>query len=157
MGNVLDLQKSIGRGGRDVGGKYQVVTIWEGIRLAKHIIKKVLKVVLQANEDMDKVKSRDLTETSTIKAEVQSIIALVKKKYQGQRRVIKTLTSEVKRLKIGIIDAPRLYQWSEDMDFALTPVLELLGKRMNILDINDITVGGGVGIGISEITALEDK
>ena len=28
MGDVLNLQTSIGRGGRDGGGKYQLITIW---------------------------------------------------------------------------------------------------------------------------------
>ena len=39
MGKVLNLQASIGRGGRDKGEKYQVGTIWEGILLTKHTAK----------------------------------------------------------------------------------------------------------------------
>ena len=37
IGDVLNIQDSIWRGGRDEGGKYQVGTIWEGIRLKKNI------------------------------------------------------------------------------------------------------------------------
>ena len=103
MGDVLDLQASIGRSGKDERGKYKVVTIWEGIRLAKHITKQGSKVVLQAKEDMDKVKDKALTETSVRNAEFQSTIALVKKIDQGQRRMIKTLKSEVESLKRGMI------------------------------------------------------
>ena len=37
MGDVLNLQSSIGRGVRGKGVEDQVGTIWEGILLAKHI------------------------------------------------------------------------------------------------------------------------
>ena len=47
MGDVLNLQAYIGRGGRDTGGEDQVRTIWEGIRLAKHIVKQASKVAPQ--------------------------------------------------------------------------------------------------------------
>ena len=104
MGAVLDLQASIGRSGKDERGKYKVVTIWEGIRLAKHITKQGSKVVLQAKEDMDKVKSRPLGKTAEVKAEVQSAIALVKKIDQGQRQSIENLTNEVKILKRVMIE-----------------------------------------------------
>ena len=52
MGDVLELQASIERGGIDLGGKDQVVTIWEGICLAKRIAKQGLKEALQAKEQM---------------------------------------------------------------------------------------------------------
>ena len=52
---------------------------------------------------MDKVKAKALTETSVRNAEFQSTIALVKKIDQGQRRLIKTLKSEVESLKRGMI------------------------------------------------------
>ena len=39
MGDFLDLQASIGRGGRDAGGKDQVGTTWEEIWLSKQIAK----------------------------------------------------------------------------------------------------------------------
>ena len=52
-----------------------------------------------------------MTETSEIKAEVQSVIALVKKIDQGQRRPIETLKNEVDILKRVMIDAPYLEQW----------------------------------------------
>ena len=147
MGDVLYLQGSIGGVRRYAGGKYQV----------KHIAKQASKVELQAKEKMGKVNSRSLTETASIKEEVQSTIALVKNIYQGQRRPIKTLKDEVESLKRGIINAPRLDQWSEDMDSELMPVLELLGERMKHLDINNRTVVGGVDIGMSKIAALHDK
>ena len=57
---------------------------------------------------MDKVKGRALTETSAIKAEIQSTFALVNKMDQGQRRPIESLKSEVKILKRKMIDEPCL-------------------------------------------------
>ena len=142
-------------GGRDAGVKYQVGIIWEGIHIAKHIVKQGSKVALQAKEDMDKVKSRALIETTARKAEAQSAIALVKKIYQGQIRPIKNLKNEVEILKRVMIDDPRLEQWSEDIDSSLMPVLELLGERIKHLAINAVTGGRGVGIEMSEIMALD--
>ena len=66
--------------------------------------------MLQAKEEIDKVKSRALTETDTIKAEVESTIDLVKNIDQDYRRPIEILNNEVESLKRGIIDAPHLYQ-----------------------------------------------
>ena len=57
---------------------------------------------------MNKFKSRALTETDVIKAEVQSTIALVNKIDQCQRRPIKTLKNEVESLNRIMIDAPCL-------------------------------------------------
>ena len=61
MGDKLNLHDSIGREGRDEGGKDQVQTILEGIRLAKHISKQGSKLAVQAKEEMDKVKSLPLS------------------------------------------------------------------------------------------------
>ena len=113
IGDVLDLQASIGRGGRDAEGKDQVRKIREGIRLANHIAKQGSKVALEEKEDTDKFKSRALTDTSAIKYEVQFTIALSNKIYQGKRRPIKTLTNEVESSKRGMIDSPHLKQRSE--------------------------------------------
>ena len=98
---------------------------------------------------MDKVKSRALKETVVVKSKVQSTIALVKTLYQGQGLLTETLNNEAESLKIGMIDAARLEKWLEDMDSALTPVLELLGERMKNMDSNADTGGGGVGIWMS--------
>ena len=106
---------------------------------------------------MDKVKAISLTETSAIKLELKSTITLVKKINQGQRRPIESLKSKLKSLKRGMIYAPRLEHWSEDMDSAITLIMELLGDWMNYLDINTSTGGGGVGVGITELVAFEDK
>ena len=106
---------------------------------------------------MDKVKSRALADTAAINAEFQSVIALVKKIDQGQRRPIENLKNEVESLKRVMIDAPHTEQCLEDMESAITPVLELLGERMKHLEINGGTVSGGVEIDMSEIAALEDK
>ena len=106
---------------------------------------------------MDRIKTTDLTDTAEIKAEVQFTIALAKEIYQGQRWPIENLQNEVEILKRGMIDDPRIDQWSEDMYSELTPVLEVLGKRMKHLDINTGTGVGGVGIWMSEIAALEDR
>ena len=86
MGDLLDLQTSIGRGGIYEEGKDQAGTIQERIILAKYIANQVLEVALQAKEDTEKVKVVALTETSAIKDEVQSTIDLVKKIDQDQRR-----------------------------------------------------------------------
>ena len=48
-----------------------------------------------------------------------------------------------------MIYSPRLEQWSEDMDSAITPLLELLGDQMEHLKINSSTLGG--------VTEFEDK
>ena len=74
-----------------------------------------------------------------------------------QRRLINYFKMEVKILKRGMIDAPRLEQWSEDMDLAITQFLKLLVERMKHLEINSGTRGGGVGMGISEIASFKDK
>ena len=82
---------------------------------------------------------------------------MVKKIDQGQKRPSKSLKSEVKILKRGGIDAPRLEQWSEDIGSEITPFLELLGEGMKYLENNSYTRDGWVGIGISELAALEDN
>ena len=71
---------------------------------------------------MDKVKVGDLMETASIEAELQYTIYLVKNMYHGQIGPIKSLKSEVEGFKIGMIDYPRLEQWSEDMYSATTLV-----------------------------------
>ena len=106
---------------------------------------------------MDKVKARAMMETATIKVELQSKISLVRNMDQGQRRPIKSLKSEGKIFKRGMIGAPYLERWLEDMDSAMTSVLELLDEQMKHLDINAITGCGGVGVGITDMEALEDK
>ena len=87
----MHIQASIGRGGRDKGGEYKVGTIWEEIFLAKQIDKQGSKISPKAKEDMNKVKAIALTETATIKAELKSTIALLKKIDQGQRRPTESL------------------------------------------------------------------
>ena len=157
MGDVLNLQASIGIISRDEGGKYQVGTIWEGIRLSKHIIRQVLTISLQAKEEMDKVNARALKETATIKDKLQSTIALVKNKDQGQRRRIKSIKSEVESLNRRMIEAPCLEQWSKDMNSVINPVLELLVDPMKHFDINVSTGGGGVVVGMPELAELKGK
>ena len=58
-------------------------------------------------------------------------------------------------MKRVMIDAPRLDQWSEYMDSVLTPVLELMGERMEYMEIDSGTGGGVVWIEMSNIAALE--
>ena len=43
------------------------------------------------------------------------------------------------------------------MESAITPVLELLGYQMKNQEINAGTGGGGLGVGITDIVAFEDK
>ena len=125
--------------------------------MTKHISREGLTLELQAKEEMDRVKARSLTETAAMNTELQYIVALINKMGQGQRRPIKYLKHEVKNLRRGKIYAPHLEQWSEDMDSAITPVLELLDEQMKHLEINSSTGGGGVGLGISDMESFEYK
>ena len=70
MGDKLNFQDSNGREGRDEGGEDQLQTFLEVICLAKHISKQGSKLAVQAKEEMNKVKSRALKETSAIKSKV---------------------------------------------------------------------------------------
>ena len=47
--------------------------------------------------------------------------------------------------------------WSEDMDSAIIPVLELLDEQMNHIEINASTGVGGGYVGITYLEAFEDK
>ena len=49
-------------------------------------------------------------------------------------------------MKIVIINAPILEQWSEYMDSVITPVIQLLGERMKHLEINAGTGEGVFGV-----------
>ena len=82
---------------------------------------------------------------------------MVEKTDQGQRQTTESLKIEVKILKRGMIDAPRLEWWLEDMDSEITPVLELLDERMKDIGINAGTGDVGVGAGITDIAVLEEK
>ena len=104
---------------------------------------------------MEKFKARALMETAYIKAEFQSTIALFNKIDQYQIRPIDYFKSDVKILNRGKIDAPHLGEWSEDMHSEITPVLELSGERVKHLEINTGTLGGVVGIWMSEIASFE--
>ena len=97
---------------------------------------------IQEKEEMDTVKSRAFTETAVIKEELKSTIVLVKNMDQGHRWPIEYLKSEVKIMKIGMIDTPCLERWSEYMDSAITLVLQLLDEQMKHLEINSGTGGG---------------
>ena len=88
MGYALNLQASIGRGGRDEGGEYEVGNIWEGIHLSKHIARKGLTLSIQSKEEMDKVKAISLTEIAAINSKLQYTIALVNNIDKGQRQLI---------------------------------------------------------------------
>ena len=106
---------------------------------------------------MDKLKARALIQTAPIKAELKSMISLVNNVDQGQRRPIKSLKIEVKILKRGMIEAPRLEWWSEHMDSVITPVLELLDKRIKNLEIKSSTGGVGVGVGITDLEVFQEN
>ena len=56
-----------------------------------------------------------------------------------------------------MIYSTRLEQWSEDMDSAITPLLELLGDQMKHLKINSSTGGGVMCVGIPKLAEFEDK
>ena len=56
-----------------------------------------------------------------------------------------------------MIDALRIERWSENIDSAITLVLEVLNNRMKYLDINAGTGGGGFGVGMPDLAEFEDK
>ena len=60
MGDNLNLQATIGRGGRDGKVEYSVAIICEGIRMENHIFRQSDSLYLQAKEVMDKIKYRAL-------------------------------------------------------------------------------------------------
>ena len=131
MGDVLNLQVKIGRGWKDEGFEDKFGTICEGIHMENHIIRQGSTLMLQANDGIDKVKAIDLNKTEVIKAEIQTTIELVNNMYQGQRRPIEYLNNEVGIMIRGMINAPSLKQWSEDMDSKINPVLHLLDECKN--------------------------
>ena len=66
-------------------------------------------------------------------------------------------TIEVLILKRVMIDAPCLERWLEDMYLSIILLLEILDERIKHFDINAGTGGVGVGVGITDISAFEDK
>ena len=58
MGDVLNLQSMILRGGRDGEIKYQVGTICECIIMKNLVLRQSASLGLQAEEGMDKIKYR---------------------------------------------------------------------------------------------------
>ena len=119
--------------------------------IEKNITRKALELELQAKQEIDKVKAKALKKTTLIKSELQYTIDLVNNMYQVQIRPIEYLRSEFKIQKRGMIDTPRLERWSEDIDSAITLVLEILDEQMKHLEINASTVGEGIVAGITDI------
>ena len=70
---------------------------------------------------------------------------------QRKERPIESIKIEAKILKRGMIDAHSMGRWSEYTESAINPVLVLLDERMKRLDINASTVGGLVGVGITDM------
>ena len=93
IGYVLNLQATIGRGRRDEEIENQVGTIWEGIRMAKHINKQGAYLALQAKGGMDKIKSRTLSEAAVINDDLQSTIAVVKKINHDKKRRMESINN----------------------------------------------------------------
>ena len=91
MGDVLKLQATIGRGGRDEEIKYQVGTIHEGIIMAKHIYRQSASLALQDKEGMDKINYRALSYMPVIKSDLQTTMEMVNKINQYQRSPMDSL------------------------------------------------------------------
>ena len=68
--NVINIQDTIGRCGRNDEREDQVGTIQESIILENHISIQIAALTLQAREGMDKIKSRDLSELDVIKTDI---------------------------------------------------------------------------------------
>ena len=74
MGDILNLQVIIGRGGRDEKIEDSVGIICEGIRMSYHISRNIALLDLQAKESTDKIKCKALSKTVFNKAELQTIM-----------------------------------------------------------------------------------
>ena len=81
-GDVLKLQAKIGRGERYEEIEDQVGTIWEGIIMEKHIYIQGTSLDIHAKELIGRIKSGSILETSIIKVDLQTTIAMVKKIYK---------------------------------------------------------------------------
>ena len=73
-GNIMNLQNKIGIDWRVKEIDDHVETIWERIIMTKNIVKQVTSNDLQSKEGMEKINSRALSETSFIKADIQTTI-----------------------------------------------------------------------------------
>ena len=154
MGDVLNMQDTIVRGRIDKEREDRVETIWEGIRMAKHISRQGDLLNLQSKEGIDKIKYKFLSEKIVIKADLQITMNMVKNIDQDQKLLMEYRKKEVESIIIVIINTPSLEQWSEDMDSIITLVLLLLDRRMKHLELNTGTVGLIHNSGTSEIAVL---
>ena len=87
---------------------------------------------IHAKERIGKIKSGCISETSIIKVDLQTTIAMVKNIYKDKIRPMYSPKKEVESIRTGIINMPSLEQWSEYMDSAINPVLLLPEKGQNI-------------------------
>ena len=85
MGEDLNLQAMIVRGGRDEKIYNQVGTIYEGIIMANDITRQSDSLAIQDKEGMDKIMYRALSYRPVIKAELQTTMEIVNKINQYQR------------------------------------------------------------------------
>ena len=106
---------------------------------------------------MNKIKSRALSETAGINADLQSTIAMIKNIDQDQKIPMYYLKKEVESIITGIINTPSIEQLSEYMDFAITPVLLLLDEIMKHLELSTVAEVVGNNAGICKIEELENK
>ena len=88
MGDILILQAITGRGGRDEKIKDYVEIICEGIRTEKKMARQSALLDIKAKEGMEKIKYMDLSETSVIKADIETTTYIVKNIDQNQRSSI---------------------------------------------------------------------
>ena len=88
MGDILNLQATIGRDGIDEKIKDSVGIICEDARITNHIAIQRALLDLQDSEGMDKIKYRHISEFVVIKAELQTTIDMVKNINQDQRRLM---------------------------------------------------------------------
>ena len=157
MGDVLNMQDTIVRGRIDKEREDRVETIWEGIRMAKHISRQGDLLNLQSKEGIDKIKYKFLSEKIVIKADLQITMNMVKNIDQDQKLLMEYRKKEVESIIIVIINTPSLEQGSEDMDSVITPVLLLLDERMKHLEFPIGKEWLGHDTGGGKISALENK
>ena len=82
----MNLQDMIGRGDIDEKKEDKVGTIWEGTRTANKIDIQGTSLDIQDKQGTESIKSRAISETVVIKADIQTIIAMVKNIGQDHRK-----------------------------------------------------------------------
>ena len=76
--------------------------------MANHISRQGFSLNLHSKGGIEKINSRDLTETGVIKSEIQITITMMNKIDQDQKGPLESLKKEVKSIRTKIINTPRI-------------------------------------------------